>query len=145
MENNKFSMEFLGISQNEAFARMVCAAFVNSLDPTVIELSELKTAVSEAVTNAIVHAYPNKTDFVVLSGRIEDEKVYIAISDHGIGIEDVTLAREPLYTAKPEQERSGLGFSIMESFCDEVKVESRVGFGTTVTLMKQFGRHDTKE
>lgn len=144
MENN-FNMEFLSLSENEAFARMVCAAFVSGLDPTVTEVCELKTAVSEAVTNAIVHAYPDKNGYVILKGMIKGSDVYITVADNGIGIEDVQKAREPLYTAKPEQERSGLGFSIMESFCDEVTVTSRPGCGTTVTLMKKITSCNLKE
>lgn len=144
MENN-FNMEFISKSENESFARMVCAAFVSSLDPTVTELCELKTAVSEAVTNAIVHAYPDKEGYVVLKGLIKEGTAYITIVDNGVGIEDVKKAREPLYTGKPEEERSGLGFSIMESFCDEVTVTSRPGYGTTVTLVKRFLKDDKKE
>lgn len=136
---NRFDMEFMGISENEAFARTVVSAFVTALDPTIEELSELKTAVSEAVTNAIVHAYPEDTGAVLLSGRISGRTVYITVSDNGIGIADIERAREPLYTGAPEQERSGLGFSIMESFCDEISVTSNVGEGTTVMLVKSFG------
>ncbi|MBQ7793800.1 MAG: anti-sigma F factor [Clostridia bacterium] len=136
---NRFDMEFIGISENEAFARTVVAAFTAMLDPTVEELAELKTAVSEAVTNAIVHAYPEESGFVVLSGRIDGNTVYITISDNGIGIADVDKAREPLFTGKPEEERSGLGFSIMESFCDSITVTSGLGEGTVITLEKRFG------
>lgn len=136
---NRFDMEFAGISENEALARTVASAFAAMLDPTVEELAELKTAVSEAVTNAIVHAYPEYTGTVTMSGRIEGRTVYITVSDNGIGIEDINRAREPLYTGKPEQERSGLGFSIMESFCDDMAVSSSIGEGTSVTLIKKFG------
>lgn len=138
MENN-FNMEFVSLSENESLARIVSAAFASSLDPTVEELAELKTAVSEAVTNAIVHAYPDTQGTVCLSGRISENTVYITISDSGVGIDDIERAREPLYTGKPEQERSGLGFSIMESFCDDIEVTSRVGEGTTVRLIKRIG------
>lgn len=138
MENN-FNMEFVSLSENESLARIVAAAFASSLDPTVEELAELKTAVSEAVTNAIVHAYPDTHGTVCLSGRISDNTVYITISDKGVGIDDIERAREPLYTGKPEQERSGLGFSIMESFCDDIEVTSCVGEGTTVRLIKRIG------
>lgn len=142
---NKFNMEFMGLSENEALARTVTAAFITSLDPTVEELSELKTAVSEAVTNAIVHAYPDGVGMVGLSGRICGKKVYITVSDTGIGIDDIEQAREPLYTGKPEQERSGLGFSIMESFCDQIDVKSKCGSGTVVTLIKQIGGNKGEE
>ncbi len=135
---NRFDMEFIGISENEAFARTVVSAFTASIDPTVKELSELKTAVSEAVTNAIVHAYPEEDGYVVMSGRIDGRKIYITVADNGIGIADVEKAREPLFTMKPEEERSGLGFSIMESFCDSVTVTSGLGEGTVVTLEKTF-------
>lgn len=132
-------MEFIGISENESFARTVAAAFCGVLDPTVEEMAELKTAVSEAVTNAVVHAYPKKTGRVFLSGRILGDRVVITVADEGVGIEDIVRAREPLYTGKPEEERSGLGFSIMESFCDNVTVESMPGRGCTVTLEKRMG------
>ncbi len=136
---NRFDMEFIGISENEAFARTVVSAFLMPIDPTLEELSELKTAVSEAVTNAIVHAYPEECGYVVLSGRLDGDKAYITISDNGVGIADVEKAKEPLYTEKPEDERSGLGFSIMENFCDTVTVTSGLGEGTIVTLEKHFG------
>ena len=136
---NRFDMEFAGISENEAFARTVVSAFAAMLDPTVEQLAELKTAVSEAVTNAIVHAYPEDSGTVILSGRVSGRTVYITVTDYGIGISDIERAREPLYTGAPEQERSGLGFSIMESFCDEISVTSNVGEGTTVMLVKSFG------
>lgn len=135
---NRFDMEFTGISENESFARTVVSAFAAMLDPTVEELAELKTAVSEAVTNAIVHAYPEERGAVLLSGRVSERTVYITVTDYGIGISDIDRAREPLYTGAPEQERSGLGFSIMESFCDEISVTSNVGEGTTVMLVKSF-------
>lgn len=136
---NRFDMEFLGISENEAFARTVVSSFASVLDPTVEELSELKTAVSEAVTNAVVHAYPEDIGNVLLSGRISGRTVYITVADSGIGIADIERAREPLFTGAPNQERSGLGFSIMESFCDEISVTSSLGEGTTVMLVKKFG------
>lgn len=136
---NKFSMKFIGLSENEALARTVAAAFASTLDPTIEELAELKTAVSEAVTNAIVHAYPNECGSVGLDGRISGDTVYITVTDSGVGIADIERAREPLYTGKPEQERSGLGFSIMESFCDNIEVESEEGKGTAVTLIKRMG------
>lgn len=136
---NRFSMEFIAISENEAFARTVASAFASALDPTVEQLSELKTSVSEAVTNAVVHAYPRGAGRVFMSGRISGDVVYITVADEGVGIEDVSRAREPLYTGKPEEERSGLGFSIMESFCDEVTVDSAPGDGCRVTLAKRMG------
>jgi stage II sporulation protein AB (anti-sigma F factor) len=136
---NYFTAEFAGLSQNEQLARAITAGFILSLDPTVEEMAELKTAVSEAVTNAVVHAYPESNGRIFLEGRISGGSVYITVRDEGIGIEDIEKARTPLYTAKPEEERSGLGFSIMESFCDRLRVESRVGKGTTVELFKKIG------
>lgn len=142
---NRFKMEFAGLSENESLARMVTAAFASGLDPTVEELAELKTAVSEAVTNAIVHAYPDTDGTVYLEGSTDGENVYITVRDNGIGIDDIARAREPLYTGKPEEERSGLGFSIMESFCDGIEVESCVGKGTVVRLSKRMGGRKEEE
>lgn len=136
---NRFDMEFIGISENEGLARAITSAFAAMLDPTVEELSELKTAVSEAVTNAIVHAYPEEAGIVGLSGKIKGKTVYITVSDNGIGIPDIERAKEPLYTGKPNEERSGLGFSIMESFCDKLDIISSSGEGTVITLTKHFG------
>lgn len=138
--DNKFSIKFLARSENEALARTLCTQFTVPVDPDVIQLAELKTAVSEAVTNVIVHAYPNGDGEVLIEGELKNNIVYISIIDNGIGIDNIEKAKEPLYTEKPEEERSGLGFSIMESFCDELYVESKPGFGTKVLLVKRMGK-----
>jgi stage II sporulation protein AB (anti-sigma F factor) len=134
--DNEMKLEFLSKSQNESFARSVVAAFVAQLDPTIEELSEVKTAISEAVTNAIIHGYTNGTGNVVIVSRIIDKTVEIEVSDFGEGIPDIELARQPLYTSKPELERSGMGFTVMETFMDKVEVESCLGKGTTVYMTK---------
>lgn len=134
--NNEMKLEFLSKSNNEAFARITIAAFVAQLDPTIEEIADLKTAVSEAVTNAIIHGYEEKQGIVKIRAQIIEDQVIIEISDSGKGIEDVNLAKQPLYTTKPNLERSGMGFTIMESFMDEVEIESIVGLGTKVTMKK---------
>ena len=133
---NEMKLEFLSKSNNEAFARITVAAFVAQLDPTIEELADLKTAVSEAVTNAIIHGYEEKQGIVKIRAQIIEDQIIIEISDSGKGIEDVSLAKQPLYTTKPNLERSGMGFTIMESFMDEVEIESIVGLGTKVTMKK---------
>lgn len=133
---NKMSLAFESRSVNEGFARTAVAAFVAALDPTVEELSDLKTAVSEAVTNCVVHAYRDAIGLVRISAKIlEGRRVVIQIKDKGCGIPDVAKAMEPLYTTGGE-ERAGLGFAVMQSLTDRVRVTSRVGAGTTVTLHK---------
>jgi len=134
--DNEMKLEFLSKSQNESFARSVVAAFVAQLDPTIEELAEVKTAVSEAVTNAIIHGYSDKTGIVVIVSRIIGNKVEIEVRDFGEGIPDIELARQPLYTSKPELERSGMGFTVMETFMDTVEIESAPGKGTTVRMTK---------
>ncbi len=133
---NEMKLEFLSKSQNESFARSVVAAFVAQLDPTIEELSEIKTAVSEAVTNAIIHGYPCEIGKVVIITKIVDNLVNIEVRDFGEGIEDIDLARQPLYTSKPELERSGMGFTVMEAFMDKIEVESHPGEGTVVCMTK---------
>ena len=140
MVTNKMKVEFLSKSDNECFARLVIAAFVLECDPTLEELNDIKTAVSEALTNAIIHGYNSQTHkTVVMEGEIEERTLTIKITDHGQGIADIEKAREPMYTSKPTEERSGLGFTIMESFMDKVEVKSAVGEGTQVTLIKHIG------
>lgn len=140
---NEMSLSFPSKSCNEAFARSAVAAFVMNLDPTISELSDIKTAVSEAVTNCIVHGYRRSSGTIYIKGRItDDNKVTLRIRDKGCGIEDVKKAMEPLYTSAPEEERAGLGFAVMQSFCDKVKVKSVVGKGTTVTLEKMISSND---
>lgn len=136
---NEMSLSFPSKSCNEAFARSAVAAFVMNLDPTISQLSDIKTAVSEAVTNCIVHGYRRSSGTIYIKGRItDDNKVTLKIRDKGCGIEDVKKAMEPLYTSAPEEERAGLGFAVMQSFCDKVRVKSTVGKGTTVTLEKMI-------
>ena len=133
---NYIKLEFPSKSSNEGFARMAAAAFAAQLDPTLEELGDIKTAVSEAVTNCIVHAYPDSVGRIRLRMRIlEGDQLEISIQDWGMGIEDVERAREPLYTTGGE-ERSGMGFTIMESFMDKLRVRSRPGRGTTVTMLR---------
>lgn len=133
---NEMKLEFISKSSNEAFARITVAAFASQLDPTIEELSDIKTAVSEAVTNCIIHGYENKQGIVKIKCKLKENEIIIEISDSGKGIENVDMAKEPLYTTKPNLERSGMGFTIMESFMDEMKVESIVGIGTKVTMKK---------
>ncbi len=134
--DNEMKLEFLSKSQNESFARSVVAAFVAQLDPTIEELAEVKTAVSEAVTNAIIHGYSHKTGNVVIIARIIGNTVEIEIRDFGEGIADIELARQPLYTSKPELERSGMGFTVMETFMDRVEIQSHQGEGTVIRMVK---------
>ena len=137
MFENHMELRFRSISQNEALARSVAAAFAAQLNPTIEELTDIRTAVSEAVTNAIIHGYDNDPDKTVyMDCRIEGELVTIRVGDEGKGIEDVELARQPFYTTQPDMERSGMGFCVMEAFMDGEQVESAPGRGTTVTLQK---------
>ncbi len=138
MYRNSMKVEFPNQSDNERFARSVAAAFVLELDPTIDELSEIKTAISEAVTNAIIHGYDNSQGIVTMEGTIFDDTVEFVISDNGVGIPDIRRAREPLFTGKPEMERSGMGFTIMETFMDSIDVESEVGKGTRITMAKKL-------
>jgi len=136
---NEMKLEFLSKSSNEAFARVVAAAFASQLDPTIEELADIKTAVSEAVTNAIIHGYENTQGIIKMVCRLYEKSIEIEISDEGKGIEDIEQAMQPLYTSKPDMERSGMGFTVMESFMDAVRVQSKPGEGTTVVLIKNFG------
>lgn len=136
---NSMKLQFDSRSCNESFARTAVSAFVTQLDPTYEELSDLKTAVSEAVTNCIVHAYSERLDTVYISAVLrEDNTAVIKIRDRGCGIPDIEKAMEPLFTTAPEGERAGLGFAVMQSLCDKVQVRSKVGSGTTVTLIKKI-------
>ena len=136
--DNEMSIQFVSKATNEAFARITIAAFASQLDPTIEELADIKTAVSEAVTNCIIHGYENKKGIIKIGAKLKENEVIIEISDNGKGIENVDIAREPLYTTKPNLERSGMGFTIMDSFMDSMKVESIVGLGTKVTLTKRI-------
>ena len=135
--DNEMKIEFLSRTSNESFARVTVSAFISQLDPTLNELSDIKTAVSEAVTNAIVHGYGDSMGVIILTTRIyKDKKIEISVKDMGMGIEDILKARQPLFTTGNTDERSGMGFTVMESFMDEVLVESGVGKGTTVILKR---------
>ena len=134
---NEMTVQFPSLSENERFARLAVSGFISSLDPALDELSEIKTAVSEAVTNCIVHAYRDTVGIISMQVRIlEGMRVYIRIRDKGCGIPDVAQARTPLFTTAPDEERAGLGFAIMESFTDRLRVTSREGKGTTVTMLR---------
>ncbi len=135
---NEMKLEFISKSSNEAFARVAVAAFAAQLDPTIEELADIKTAVSEAVTNCIIHAYEHKQGIVKIISRLKENEILIEISDTGKGIENVNMAKEPLYTTKPNLERSGMGFTIMESFMDTMEVESIIGLGTKVKMSKKI-------
>jgi stage II sporulation protein AB (anti-sigma F factor) len=138
-EKNFMKVQFASVSANESFARIVVAAFASQLDPTMDELTDIKTVVSEAVTNAIIHGYEeNPEGTVTISARIDGDILYITVEDEGRGIEDLELARTPLYTSKPELERSGMGFTIMENFMDRIEIASEPGKGTKVEMAKRI-------
>ncbi len=137
MNSNKMTIKFTATSQNESFARSVIACFALQLNPSVAEITDIKTAVSEAVTNAIVHGYSNSgIGEIEMSASLTENVLHIKISDSGVGIDNLEKALQPFYTTKPEQERSGMGFTIMQSFMDEVKVESSLGNGTIIYMTK---------
>lgn len=142
---NEMLVEFDATGENEGFARVVIAAFVARLNPTLEELGDIKVAVSEAVTNAIIHGYEGTTGKIRISAQLEGQKLTIRIMDFGKGIADVDKAMEPLFTTKPEEERSGMGFSFMEAFTDVLQVESGLGEGTTVTMVKTMGVQDGQD
>ncbi len=145
MENNYMKIEFLSKSSNESFARVVVAAFASQLDPTLEELSDIKTAVSEAVTNSIIHGYEYKEGIIELRAALSIDEIEIIIKDNGKGIGDINKAMEPFYTSKPDMERSGMGFTVMETFMDELRVESIQGEGTTITMKKKIKSSVDKE
>jgi stage II sporulation protein AB (anti-sigma F factor) len=138
MYDNKIKIEFDSKSQNEGFARVAVAAFVSQLDPTIEELTDVKTAVSEAVTNSIIHGYEGKEGTVRIEASIKDTELSITISDDGVGIDNIELAMQPLYTSRPDLERSGMGFTVMETFMDFLEVKSEKGRGTSITMRKVF-------
>lgn len=142
---NEMKLEFLSKSNNESFARIAVATFATQLDPTIEELADIKTAVSEAVTNCIIHGYEDKEGTIKIECKLFANSIEIEISDNGKGIEDVEKAKQPLYTSKSDLERSGMGFTIMESFMDEMKVESVLGVGTKVTMKKMIKVSDELE
>lgn len=135
---NEMKIEFLSKSANEAFARIAVASFASQLDPTIEEIADIKTAVSEAVTNSIIHGYSNGEGIVKVKARLYEDEIEIEVSDTGSGIENIEEAREPLYTTKGNLERSGMGFTIMENFMDDLSIESIVGLGTKIVMMKKI-------
>ena len=136
--NNKMKLEFLSLSINESLARTTVGVFCLGLNPSLSELSDIKTAVSEAVTNCIVHGYPNELGLISMECEIVKNILHINIVDQGVGIKDVNLALEPFYTTREEEERSGMGFTIMKSFMDDVKVSSEQGKGTKIYMCKKI-------
>ena len=143
---NEVKLVFPSRSANESFARVAMSAFFMPLDPTVEDLTDIKTAVSEAVTNCIVHAYPDGVGMIYMTARLyEDQRMVITIRDKGVGIEDISAAMTPLFTTAPQEERAGLGFAVMQSFMDKVKVRSTKGKGTTVILEKRLRDRIKKE
>ena len=139
-DRNEMMLEFDSKSQNESFARTVVAAFAAQLDPTIEELADIKAAVSEAVTNCIIHGYCDKPGKIKMHCVLENNEILVEVIDEGVGIENIAKAMEPLYTSRPELERSGMGFSFMEAFMDSLEVRSEVGKGTTVIMTKKIGR-----
>lgn len=141
MENtNEMKIVFDSRPENEGLARVAVAAFCTQLNLTLEEVSDLKTAVSEAVTNCIIHAYEGKVQKIEVRCRMQGRVIWVDVIDKGIGIENISKAMEPMFTTKPEKDRSGMGFTFMEAFMDEVTVESQVGDGTTVHMKKTIGR-----
>ena len=141
MENtNEMKIVFDSRPENEGLARVAVAAFCTQLNPTLEEVSDLKTAGSEAVTNCIIHAYEGKVQKIEVRCRMQGRIIWVDVIDKGIGIENISKAMEPMFTTKPEKDRSGMGFTFMEAFMDEVTVESQVGDGTTVHMKKTIGR-----
>ena len=141
MNRNEMKLEFDSYSANEAFARVTVAAFMAQMNPSMEEVADVKTAVSEAVTNAIIHGYQGEIHKITISGRIEEQQLQLEIADQGVGIQDIKKAMEPLYTSRPELERSGMGFLFMEAFMDEIQVSSKPGEGTVVVMKKMIGQH----
>ncbi len=134
--NNSMVLKFLSLSENESFARTVVGCFALKLNPTIEQISDIKTAVSEAVTNCIVHGYAGNIGEITLEGEIYGDNLHINVFDNGVGIENISRAVEPFYTTKPDEERSGMGFTIMQSFMDEVRIESTKGQGTKIYMKK---------
>lgn len=145
VDKNYMKLEFLSKSSNESFARVVVAAFASQLDPTLEELSDIKTAVSEAVTNAIIHGYEYREGLVIVESKIEGNEIEVVIKDKGMGITNIDQALEPFYTSKPDLERSGMGFTVMETFMDKLEIESVKGQGTCVKMRKRFTSITGKE
>ena len=145
MYDNEMELSFISKSNNEAFARITVAAFAAQLDPTIEELADIKTAISEAVTNCIIHGYEDTEGTVKIKAKLLDNTLEVEITDNGKGIEDIELARKPLYTTKGNLERSGMGFTIMESFMDSVEIQSVVGIGTKIVMKKAIKKEIKQE
>ncbi|MCI9087534.1 MAG: anti-sigma F factor [Clostridia bacterium] len=145
MYDNEMELNFISKSNNEAFARITVAAFAAQLDPTIEELADIKTAVSEAVTNCIIHGYEDREGTVRIKAKLLENTLEVEIADNGKGIEDIELARKPLYTTKGNLERSGMGFTIMESFMDKVEIQSVVGIGTKIVMKKTIKKEQKQE
>ncbi len=145
--NNYMTLKFKSISENESLARMAVATFISPLNPTLEDMADIKTSISEAVTNSIIHGYPNASGSVEVTAIIEDDTLTVKIADEGVGINNIEQAREPLYTSKPELERSGMGFTIMESFMDTIEIISSEKHGTTIIMTKQIinGRNNYEQ
>lgn len=141
---NKMILEFESKSQNESFARTVIAAFAATMDPTIEELADIKTAISEAVTNSIIHGYGDCKGMITMRSFIRGNEITVEVEDNGVGIKDINKAMEPLYTSRPEMERSGMGFSFMEAFMDDLEVKSVLGEGTIVRMKKRIGKQIIK-
>ena len=137
MKNNVV-LKFYSKSENEQLARSCVSALLLPYNPTVSELTDIKTAVSEAVTNAIVHGYPDTLGLVTLEMELSNDRIHIMVKDEGVGIENTEIVQEPFYTTKASQERTGIGFTIMKSFMDDIKVESKVGSGTVIYMVKNI-------
>ena len=144
MDTHDNTMELIidSKSENESFARVVVASFVARLDPTLEEIADIKTAVSEAVTNCIIHGYEGKKGKIYIKSTLDGNTLTLLVNDEGVGIEDIHKAMEPMYTTKPQLERSGMGFSFMEAFMDELVVSSEINKGTTITMKKLIGVKD---
>ena len=140
--DNHIRLEFISLSQNEALARTVTAAFVSSLDPTIEEIADIRTAVSEAVTNAIVHGYKNTFGIITLECMLEERLLTVRISDNGRGILNIEQAMQPFFTTDAEHERTGMGFAVMNAFMDSLDVKSQIGAGTVVTMKKMLSSND---
>ena len=135
---NKIEIRFKSLPENEAFARTCVAAFCLQLNPTLDEIGDIKTAVSEAVTNCVVHAYPNKAGEIIMEMLCENNKIHIAIKDNGVGIDNIEKALTPFYTTKPDEERSGMGFTVMDSFMDSLEVKNNGAKGLIVEMSKRI-------
>lgn len=142
---NKMELKFLSLSNNEAFARSCVSAFCLELNPTIDELTDIKTAVSEAVTNCVVHAYPNKPGIITLTVTLTEDNINVTVSDDGVGIDDIDKAREPFFTTKKGDERSGMGFTVMESFMSNLSVIKNINGGITVSMDKQLEREQVMQ